>query len=216
MFLDFEELSAHERYRILIGSVLPRPIAWVSTLSKNGVPNLAPFSFFTVASSNPPILCFAPALKQVVVDGVEKSVPKDTLKNIQDTKEFVVNIVSQKLAQQMNDTSGEYPEGVNEFEVAKLKAVPSERIKPSRVGESMINFECKLHQIIEFGDQPGAGRLVLGQILCAHVSDTVYQNGRIDLDILEPIGRMAGMYYCTTKERFEILRPQVDGTKFEY
>lgn len=209
MIVEFDKSSPETVYKILIGSVLPRPIAWVSTLSKTGIPNLAPFSFFTVASSNPPVLCFAPALKLELIEGTQKAKPKDTLKNIQDTAEFVVNIVSREIAEKMNQSSGTYAEGVNEFEMVGLTAAASQNIAPPRVAESLINFECKLNQIISFGDHPGAGNLVLGNIICAHMSDTVYKNGRVDLDVLHPIGRLAGMEYCAVKERFVMVRPEV-------
>ncbi|HIA54104.1 MAG TPA: flavin reductase family protein [Candidatus Melainabacteria bacterium] len=209
MIVDFDKASPEAFYKILIGSVLPRPIAWVSTINREGVPNLAPFSFFTVASSNPPVLCFAPALKFDVFEGTSKGKPKDTLKNIQDTGEFVVNIVSQELAEKMNQSSGSYPPGVNEFEKVGLTTAPSSRIAPPRVAESLINFECKLHQVISFGEHPGAGNLVLGRIQCAHLHESVYKNGRVDLDVLHPIGRLAGMEYCEVKDRFVMVRPEV-------
>lgn len=209
MIIEYDKSAPEAFYKILIGSVLPRPIAWVSTISKEGVPNLAPFSFFTVASSNPPVLCFAPALKFEVYEGTQKGIPKDTLKNIQDTGEFVVNIVSREIAEKMNQSSGSYPHGVNEFEKAGLTAAPSTHIAPPRVAESLINFECKLFQVISFGEHPGAGNLVLGRIQCAHLDETVYKNGRVDLDVLQPIGRLAGMEYCAVKERFVMVRPEV-------
>ena len=209
MIVEFDKAGPETVYKILIGSILPRPIAWVSTLSKTGIPNLAPFSFFTVASSNPPVLCFAPALKLELIEGTQKAKPKDTLKNIQDTGEFVVNIVSQEIAEKMNQSSGNYEGGVNEFEMTGLTATPSQHIAPPRVAESLINFECRLNQIISFGEHPGAGNLVLGNIICAHMAESVYKNGRVDLDVLHPIGRLAGMEYCAVKDRFVMMRPQI-------
>ncbi len=209
MIIDFAKVSSDTIYKILIGSVLPRPIAWVSTIDKNGITNLAPFSFFTVASANPPVLCFSPGMKQALVDGLMTAVPKDTLRNVRETQEFVVNVVSERIQEQMNLTSGEFPPGVSEFEAAGLTPVPSEIVRPPRVGESYINFECKLHQIVEFGDHAGAGSLVLGRIQCVHIDDAVYENGRINLDVLQPIGRLSGSQYCTVKERFDMPRPRV-------
>lgn len=209
MFIDTKEISSGDFYKLLIGSVLPRPIAWVSSMSKDGIYNLAPFSFFTVASANPPVLCFAPALKESEIDGKVVAVPKDTLRNVRDTEEFVVNIVSRKLAEKMVQTSGEYEEDVNEFEVAGLTAAPSSMVRPPRVGESLINMECKLHQILEFGDHPGAGTLVLGLILCMHLDDSAFKRGHVDLDVLQPIGRLGGASYCTVSDRFELQRPNV-------
>lgn len=209
MIVEFDKAAPDAFYKILIGSILPRPIAWVSTLSQDGIANLAPFSFFTVASSNPPVLCFSPALKLEVYEGTQKGIPKDTLKNIQDTGEFVVNIVSKQVAEKMNQSSGSYTHGVNEFEKAGLTAAPSTHIAPPRVQESLINFECKLHQVISFGEHPGAGNLVLGRVMCAHLHETVYKNGRVDINVLQPIGRLAGMEYCEIKERFVMVRPEV-------
>lgn len=209
MIIEFDKAAPETFYKLLIGSVLPRPIAWVSTVNKEGVPNLAPFSFFTVASSNPPVLCFAPALKFEVIEGTQKGKPKDTLKNIQDTKEFVVNIVSHEIAEKMNQSSGSFPPGVNEFEKAGLTTAPSTYISAPRVAESLINFECNLSQIISFGEHPGAGNLVLGYVKCAHMHESVYKNGRVDIEVLQPIGRLAGMEYCAVKDRFVMVRPEV-------
>lgn len=211
MILDLEKTAPDTIYKLLIGSVLPRPIAWVSTVDRDGVFNLAPFSFFTVASANPPVLCFAPGAKEIVVDGQEQLVAKDTLTNVRQTEEFVVNIVSQSLAERMVQTSGEYPADVDEFKATGLTAVPSQMVAPPRVGESLINMECKLHQIVEFGPSPSAGALVLGRIVCMHLDDNVYKNGRVDLDVLQPIGRMSGSLYCRTADRFELRRPIIQG-----
>ncbi len=209
MIVNFDSTAPETVYKILIGSVLPRPIAWVSSIDRNGNANLAPFSFFTVASSNPPVLCFAPALKNELIEGTQKAKPKDTLKNIQETGEFVVNIVSREIAEKMNQSSSSYPAAVSEFEMTGLTPAPSKYIKPPRVAESLINFECKLNQVISFGDHPGAGNLVLGNILCAHLDESVYKNGRVDLDVLQPVGRLAGIEYCTVEERFSMIRPEV-------
>ena len=210
MIIDVDKTGSEDLYKLLIGSVLPRPIAWVSSISADGVPNLAPFSFFTVASSNPPILCFSPALKEAVVDGKVLTVPKDTLRNVKETGEFVVNVVSRPVAEKMVQTSGEYAAGVNEFDAAGLTAVPSKMVRPPRVGESLINMECKLHQILEFGHHPGAGSLILGRILCFHLDDSVYKSGHVELDVLQPIGRLSGAHYCTIKDRFEMQRPRIE------
>jgi flavin reductase (DIM6/NTAB) family NADH-FMN oxidoreductase RutF len=208
MILDPKQVSPRELYKVLIGSILPRPIAWVSTISKSGKLNLAPFSFFTVASAFPPVVCFSPAYaKTVTVGDHTEVVPKDTLRNVRETKEFVVNIVSQNLVEQMNQTSGDYEPGESEFEAAGLTAVPSQMVQPPRVGESLVNMECKLRQIIEFGNQPMAGNLVLGDIVCIHLDDKVYKEGHIDVDVLQPVGRMGGFWYSTVKDRFEIPRP---------
>jgi flavin reductase (DIM6/NTAB) family NADH-FMN oxidoreductase RutF len=202
MLITPKDLSPQDFYKILIGSVLPRPIAWVSTINKDGKANLAPFSFFTVASAKPPVLCFAPSIK---ANGQEK----DTLKNVKATKEFVVNVVSHALVEQMNLTSGEYDSSINEFDVANLTAVASTFVKPPRVKESLVNMECRLYQLIEIGTEPMGGSLVLGEIVAIHLDEGVYHNGRVDADVLQPVGRMAGNWYSTVKDRFELARPSL-------
>lgn len=206
MIIDIKSIEPSEIYKILIGSIMPRPIAWVSTVDASGETNLAPFSFFTVASAFPPVVCFSPSYK---AGAHNQTVPKDTLKNIRQTKEFVVNIVSHNLAEQMNLTSGDYEHGVSEFAVAGVTAAPSQMVRPPRVGESLVNMECKLRQIVEFGEHPGAGNLILGDIVCFHLDDKIYEHGHINAEILQPIGRMGGFWYSTIKDRFELPRPIV-------
>lgn len=189
-------------YRLLAGSILPRPIAFVSTIGADGILNLSPFSFFTVASSNPPIIAFCPMIR----GGARPK--KDTLVNIEATKEFVVNIVSEDFAAQMNATAGEYPPDVDEFQVSGLTPVPSELVKPPRVKESRMSMECKLHQLIPVSSEFMGGTMVLGQVVRFHVLDSmVNQIGEIDADQLNAIGRMGGPVYCRTKDRFEMIRP---------
>ena len=200
-----DELSHREFYRILISSVAPRPIAWVSTLSREGRPNLAPFSFFNVVSAKPPLLGFSPALRRLE-DGQEV---KGTLLNIRHTGEFVVNIVTYEIAEAMNITSGEYEHAVDEFELAKLATRPSKIVSPPQVAASPVSFECKLYQIIDFGTQPPSGSFVMGEIVSVHVGENVLKEGRLDADALDLVGRMGGMQYSRTTERFEIPRPLV-------
>jgi flavin reductase (DIM6/NTAB) family NADH-FMN oxidoreductase RutF len=206
--LNPSEVDSKEFYKILVGSILPRPIAWVSTVSKAGVDNLAPFSFFSVASVKPPVLCFAPALKSVNDAPMEK----DTLKNIRETGEFVVNIVSRSLVEKMNQTSYEYPETISEFDAAGLTREPSSLVKAKRVAESLINFECKLFQIIEIGKDVQGGTLILGEIVAAHLDERVFQNAKIEIQALEPVGRLGGLWYSGVADRFELKRP-TDGKK---
>ena len=200
MELNPEDTSSKDIYKLLIGAVLPRPIAWVSTIDISGNVNLAPFSFFTVASVNPPVLCFCPLLKP-------EAIKKDTLVNIEETGEFVINIVSANLGEKMNQTSAPYPTNVNEFGMTGLTAKPSTFVKPPRVEESLINFECKLHEIICFGSEPMAGSLVLGKICNIHVESSIYNMRRIDGEALDAIGRLAGNMYVTTRGSFEMERP---------
>lgn len=196
-----DTLTNQERYKLLIGSILPRPIAFVSTLSPEGVPNLAPFSFFTGVCSTPLMVAFCPMIRSA--DGQKK----DTLKNIEATGEFVLHIVSEALGEQMNLTAGEYAPEVNEFEVAGLTPVPSDLVKPFRVKESPIQMECKLHQVVSLGDEVGSGSLVIGRVVKLHVLPEVYEDGKIDTRKLKPIARLAGNSYARTTDIFDMLRP---------
>ena len=202
MEISPESRSSQDIYKILIGTVLPRPIAWVSTVDPSGNINLAPFSFFTVASVNPPILCFSPLLQ-------DNSIEKDTLVNIKQTSEFVVNIVSYGLAQAMNLTSAPYPSDVNEFDVAGVTAKQSTLVKPPCVADSLVNFECKLQQIIPFGSEPRAGNLVLGRVCNIHIHPDIVRNGEVDSKSLDAIGRLGGNMYSTIRDCFEIERPAI-------
>lgn len=210
MLIDIQKTPIETRYRLLTGSVMPRPIAWVSTISKDGVLNLAPFSFFNVVSSDPAILVFSPGFKLVMQDGKKITVKKDTLKNIQETGEFVVNVVTYALAEKMNLTSGEFESHINEFEKAGVTAAPSHMVQPPRVAESPISMECSLYQLIEFGQSPGAGNLVMGEIKCMHIDDAVLKDGRLESDALDLVGRLGGSFYTTTRDKFSLPRPQVE------
>ncbi len=202
-----EDLTFQEFYRILIQSVAPRPIAWVSTLSQTGEANLAPFSFFNVVSARPPLLGFSPAFRPV--EG--GAAPKDTLSNIRETGEFVVNVVTFELAEAMNATSGEYASGVNEFELARVTPRASQVVKPPQVAESPVNFECRLHQILEFSKEPMGSSLVIGRIVSVSIADRALKEERLDGQTLDLIGRMGGIQYTRTTERFEMVRPKVQG-----
>jgi len=202
MEISPESRSSQDIYKILIGTVLPRPIAWVSTVDLSGNLNLAPFSFFTVASVNPPILCFSPLLK-------ENSIEKDTLANINQTGEFVVNIVSYGLAQAMNRTSGPYPSEVNEFDVAGVTPRQSTFVKPPCVADSLVNFECKLKQIIPLGSEPMAGNLILGKVCNIHLHPDIVRNGEVESESLDAIGRLGGNMYSTIRDCFEMERPAI-------
>jgi flavin reductase (DIM6/NTAB) family NADH-FMN oxidoreductase RutF len=197
-----DQVPYRDFYRILINSVVPRPIAWVSTLN-DGQLNLAPFSFFNAVSAKPPLLAFAPSLR--LIDG--QSTPKDTLHNIRETGEFVVNVVTFAVAEAMNLTSGDYDRTVDEFAVAKLHTRPSQIVRPPQVAESPISFECKVERIIDFGNEPPSGSLVIGEIVCVHLEETVVKDGTIDPTALDLVGRMGGLQYSRTTERFELKRP---------
>ena len=210
MIVSPADLSHKELYNIMLNSVAPRPIAWVSTVSASGRLNLAPFSFFNVVCVDPPLLAFAPGLRQPKQPEVSHGEAKDTLRNIRETSEFVVNIVTYELAEAMNLTSGEYNPSVNEFELAKLTPQPSKSVRPPRVAESPVSFECRLHQILDFSPAPTSGSLVIGQIVSIHMSDAHLKDGRLDRNSLDLIGRMGGIQYIRTTQRFEMVRPRVE------
>ncbi|MBY0405895.1 MAG: flavin reductase family protein [Cyanobacteria bacterium] len=200
--LDAASLTPNDAYKLIIGSVLPRPIAFVSTLSPSGIANLAPFSFFNGVCSNPPTLMFS--VMRRGADGAKK----DTLFNIEKTGEFVVNIVSESIVEAMNLTAGEYPSDISEFEVSGLTQLPSFLIKPARVQESLVQLECKLNQIVEIGEGGlGSGSIVIGTIVYFHLNNQVYENGRILTDVLKPVARLAGSSYCPVRDVFEVARP---------
>jgi flavin reductase (DIM6/NTAB) family NADH-FMN oxidoreductase RutF len=187
-------------YRILVGSVVPRPIAFVSTVSAHGVFNLAPFSFFNAICGDPPTVCFAPGYRVP---------PKDTLANVMATQEFVVNIVSEEIAEQMNLSSGMYPPEVDEFQVTGLTPVPSDLVRPPRVLESPVSMECRLMQILELSQtEDYGGSLVLGRVVRFHVNDAILDGPRINPDKLRAIGRMSGQEYARTRDRFSLVRPK--------
>jgi flavin reductase (DIM6/NTAB) family NADH-FMN oxidoreductase RutF len=209
MIVSPSDLSHKDLYSILLNSVAPRPIAWVSTMSAAGQANLAPFSFFNVVCVDPPLLAFAPGLRQPKPRQGGQGEAKDTLRNIHETKEFVVNIVTYELREAMNITSGEYDASVNEFELAKLTPQAPQVVKPPRVAESPVSFECKLHQILDFSTAPTSGSLVIGRIVSIHINDAHLKDGKLDRNSLDLIGRMGGLQYTRTKQRFEMVRPKV-------
>lgn len=205
------DLPYRDFYSLLITTVAPRPIAWVSSMSKDGGHNLAPFSFFNVLCATPPLLGFCPGTRSRDLRESLGSGYKDTLRNVRDTGEFVVNIVTYELREPMNLTSGDYAHTVDEFEVAKLKMRPSRCVKPPHVADSLINYECKLFQILDFGTEEKGGSLVIGEIVSIHIDDSVLKDGRVDGSRLDLIGRMGGPQYCRTTDRFNLARPEVKG-----
>jgi flavin reductase (DIM6/NTAB) family NADH-FMN oxidoreductase RutF len=209
MIVKPSELSHSELYGIILNSVAPRPIAWVSTVDASGRHNLAPFSFFNAVCIDPPLLAFAPGLRPSRQPNGSQGEAKDTLRNIRETKEFVVNVVTFDLAEAMNLTSGEYDPSVNEFELAKLTQEPSEIVRPSRVAGSPVSFECKLYQILDFSPAPTSSSLVIGQVVSIYVDDAHMKDGKLDRDSLDLIGRMGGIQYTRTRQRFEMVRPKI-------
>ena len=189
--------------KLMTGSIVPRPIGWISTRNQYGLPNLAPYSFFNMVCANPPTIVFAPMIRST--DGR----PKDTLNNVKENGEFVVNIVTEELAEAMNRSSQETIPDVNEFELAGVTPKESTVVKAPRVAESPINFECEARDIIEISNQPGGGYLVTGTILHMHIDDRVMLGiDKINLATLKPIGRLAGGAYVRMTDIFYLERPQ--------
>lgn len=199
MIIDPTQASPKDVHKLLIGAVVPRPIAWVASLSAAGTTNLAPFSYFNIACSEPPMLLFCP---QHRADGSRK----DTLVNVEATREFVLHIVSEELAEVMNETSGDYPAGISELERIGLDTLPGERVAPPRIAAAPVAFECRVEQIMYLG---GAA-VVIGRVVLAHVRDDVYHDGYILLDALKPIARLAGNDYARVTETFTLARPRID------
>ncbi|MGB0008805.1 MAG: flavin reductase family protein, partial [Candidatus Sulfotelmatobacter sp.] len=159
---------------------------------------------------DPPLLAFAPGLRPSKQAQASHGEPKDTLRNVRETGEFVVNTVTYELREAMNSTSGEYDASVNEFELAKVTPEPSKIVRPPRVAESPVSFECKLHQIVDFSPAPTSSSLVIGQIVAIHINDAHLKEGRLDRNWLDLIGRMGGIQYTRTTQRFEMIRPKVE------
>jgi len=201
MRLDFAQLTTRDAYSWMISTILPRPIAWVSTIAPDGTTNLAPFSFFQGITANPPTLMFVPVNTR---DGAKK----DTVRNLELVPEFVVNLVSFALAEQMNATAALLPYGESEFEKFGIAIAPSERVRPPRVAAAPVAFECALDRIVHIGEGPLAANVVFGRILLAHVADTALTpEGKADPAKLDLIGRLGGESYTRTTERFAIKRP---------
>ncbi|MBZ0247554.1 MAG: flavin reductase family protein [Cyclobacteriaceae bacterium] len=189
--IDPKEVSIPKMHGYLLGAVVPRPIAFASTVDKEGNVNLSPFSFFNIFSANPPILVFSPSRRG------RDNTTKHTYENVLEVPEVVINIVNYNIVQQASLSSTEYDKGVNEFIKSGLTPVASERIKPPRVGESPVSFECKVNEVISLGSNGGAGNLVICEVLLAHIKQEVLdEEGRIDPVKLDAVARMGGNYYC--------------------
>jgi flavin reductase (DIM6/NTAB) family NADH-FMN oxidoreductase RutF len=202
MIIDPAAGSWNDAYRLITSVVVPRPIAFVSTLGPDGTPNLAPFSFFTVVCANPLTICFAPMRKG---PGAEK---KDTLKNLEASGEFVVNVVDERWADAMNLTSADFAPDVSEFEAARFTPAPCEVVRAPRVLESPVSLECRTHHVIEVGQGPGSGSLVLGTVVRAHVREDVFVNGLVQVgEGWQPIARCGGATYIRLTDTFELARP---------
>ena len=198
-----KDITVAQLQGYLQGAVSPRPIAFASTIDKNGKPNLSPFSFFNVFSANPPILIFSPARR------VRENTTKHTLQNAYETKQVVINVVNYDIVQQMSLSSTEYAEGINEFVKSGLTPIPSELVKPYRVAESPVQFECKVNEIIELGQEGGAGNLIICEVLKIHINEAVLdENGNIDQYKIDLVSRMGGNWYSRSNQGlFEVPKP---------
>jgi flavin reductase (DIM6/NTAB) family NADH-FMN oxidoreductase RutF len=203
--LDPGKLDPTDIYKLLNGVVVPRPIAFVSSRDAAGVLNVAPFSYYNAVCANPPVISFSAAYR-APKDGLASS--KDTLANIRATGEFVVNVVTEEIAQAMNQAAAQVPPDVDEFALAGLTPLASEVVTVPRVAEAKVQLECRLHQIVTISEQPLGASLVLGEVVRFHISSTVLRERfHIDQGELHAVGRMAGSEYIRTSDRFELERP---------
>ncbi len=200
MIINPADLENKERYKLMIGSIVPRPIAWVSSMDRAGNLNLAPFSYFTAVCTNPMTMLFCPGWSSV------RHRRKDTWINIEQTGEFVINITNEDTKEAMNLSATEFEHGVNEFAWAGVTPAPSTWVAVPRVAEAPISFECTLQQIVVVHDGPGGGAAVFGEVVAVHVRDDLYENGRILPDKLRPIGRLAGTTYAHINDLFDMQR----------
>jgi flavin reductase (DIM6/NTAB) family NADH-FMN oxidoreductase RutF len=203
MKINPQTTPPQEFHRLLLGSIAPRPIAFASTVDKNGTPNLSPFSFFNAFGVNPTTLIFSPSRRG------RDNTTKHTYENLKEVPEVVINMVTYDMVQQMSLASTEYPKGVNEFVKAGFTTIASEKVKPMRVKESPVQFECKVREIIETGDGPGAGNLIICEILLAHIDDAVLDSNQlIDPDKIDLVGRMGGDWYVRTSGDAKLMVPK--------
>lgn len=201
--LDPNDLGQKGVYKLMIGAIVPRPIAFVSTISDSGIGNVAPFSFFNGVASNPPTLMISVTRKS----SGEK---KDTLRNIESNGQFVVNSVHEWMIGAVNQCSAEYPYGVNELNQVGLTALPSLKIKPPRVAESSIHFECELYRTLEIGDgSEGSATLIVGKITLIHLDQQIYHDGKIEIVPMQIVSRLAGQSYGRIAEPFNLERPKL-------
>ncbi len=200
MKIDPTNLDRRDSHELLAGAIMPRPIAFVSTVGEDGVFNVAPFSFFAPLRTQPMLAGFNTGWKK---DGQKK----DTLVNIEFSRDFVINVVTESLAEAMNQASKNYPSYVDEFKEVGLTPLRADIVKPPMVAESPINMECRLVQILEFGDTPSRTSFIIGEVVRVHIKDELYINGEIEPSKLKAIGRLGGAFYCRTTDIFEMRRP---------
>jgi flavin reductase (DIM6/NTAB) family NADH-FMN oxidoreductase RutF len=203
--LDLAEFSEESRYKFMTGSVVPRPIALVTSLGVTGVLNAAPFSQFVIISVSPPLLgIVAHDAHQVATFSAMPGVYKDTVRNVMASGEFVINTVTEAMALQVQDCSFAFPPDVSEIDQVGLHTIPSVKVAPARIAESLIQFECKLHRLVPFGDENSKTRLVVGEVVIAHCADGLLSGHRIDHHMLKPLGRIAGRNYCRTTDIIQV------------
>jgi flavin reductase (DIM6/NTAB) family NADH-FMN oxidoreductase RutF len=202
MEINPRELNRKDAHELFMSAILPRPIAFVSTVGEDGVLNLAAFSCFTVIGLDPALVCFYAGLKR-------DRVKKDTVINIEFSRDFVVNIVDESLAKAMNQASAEYPSDVDEFKEVGLTPAKSELIRAPRVAESPVSMECTLKEILESGEAAAGGHIIIGEVVRVHVKDELWAGDQIDLSKLKPIGRLGGDLYCRITDIFEMERPYI-------
>lgn len=200
MDFDIPLLGAQQKYRLLNGGVTPRPIAWISTRSKDGIDNLAPYSFFTVASCNPPILLYTQVTQRSGID-------KDSLQNLKETSECVVNVVNSDLLERMNNTSASLPSEESEFKFANVESCPSRLVVPLSVKDAPVRYECSLREVIALGDLPTGGTVVLLDVKSVYVRDDLYDDGIINQKLIDTVGKMGGDGYSLSGEYRELERP---------
>jgi flavin reductase (DIM6/NTAB) family NADH-FMN oxidoreductase RutF len=200
MKIEPVKLRGRNAHELLVGMVVPRPIAFVSTIGADGIFNVAPFSFFVGLYNKPMIVAFTISKKR---DGQKK----DTLVNIEFSAEFVINVVTESLAETMNQSSKSYPSDVDEFKEVGLTPMKADMVKPPMVAESPINMECRLVQILEFGEAPRENSFVIGEVVQVHIKDEFHINDEIQYPNLKAIGRLGGQLYCRTTDIFEMKRP---------
>jgi flavin reductase (DIM6/NTAB) family NADH-FMN oxidoreductase RutF len=200
--VDLSELSPREAYSLLVEAVIPRPIAFVSTISAGGVPNLAPFSFFMMGGASPPSVAYSPTLNR---DGR----PKDSLRNVEETGEFVINTVHREIAEEMNRTSASYPSEVSEWDHSELSPIPSDLVRPMRVAQSLVQFECKVFQIVRHGSGPTSAAYVIGEVVRAHYASELFEEGKIRHGAIQLLGRVgrAGYLDLADSPTFDMERP---------
>lgn len=201
MQINTQGQDLQTNYHLLNGGITPRPIAWISTRSTLGIDNIAPYSFFTVASCHPPVLMYTQISQR-------NGNTKDTLQNLLETKECVVNIVSNDLLEKMNQSSESFPPMVSEFNAVNISYQESNHVTPYSVSESPIRYECKLRQTISVGESAGSGTIVLLDVVSVYVNDELYNQGRITQEQLSPVGKVGGNGYAVNAEYIELARPE--------